>query len=254
VIRACLPLVTALACFAAQPRFENGKVETRAGAFEPLFHEIVAAASGPVWIAYSEPAAPGRHDMCSQDKRTAVMLEGSNSIVVLYRVEQHAVQRVQIATEDCAIDAGGLTVYWLENVPASQSVAMLASLVQVKGSAVTALALHADASAVTTLVRLAREYPEARVRKNALFWLAQVAQHRISEEEIQRAIASDPEADVKRAAVFALSRLPADEGVPKLIELAESNRNPVVRKQAMFWLGQSRDARALDFFARVLGK
>jgi len=27
-----------------------------------------------------------------------------------------------------------------------------------------------------------------------------------------------------------------------------------VRKQAMFWLGQSRDPRALDFFAEVLGK
>jgi hypothetical protein len=27
-----------------------------------------------------------------------------------------------------------------------------------------------------------------------------------------------------------------------------------VRKQAMFWLGQSRDPRALDFFAQVLAK
>jgi len=26
----------------------------------------------------------------------------------------------------------------------------------------------------------------------------------------------------------------------------------VVRKQAMFWLGQSRDPRAIDFFAEIL--
>jgi len=37
--------------------------------------------------------------------------------------------------------------------------------------------------------------------------------------------------------------LPKDEGVPKLIEIAQNNRNPAVRKQAMFWLGQSNDPR-----------
>jgi len=59
---------------------------------------------------------------------------------------------------------------------------------------------------------------------------------------------------VKERAVFALSQLPKDEGVPKLIDVARTNRNPVVRKQAIFWLGQSRDPRALDFFVEVLGR
>jgi len=40
--------------------------------------------------------------------------------------------------------------------------------------------------------------------------------------------------------------------VPKLIEVATSNRNAEVRKQAMFWLGQSNDPRALDFFEKLL--
>jgi hypothetical protein len=57
---------------------------------------------------------------------------------------------------------------------------------------------------------------------------------------------------VQKKAVFALSQLPKDEGVPKLIEVAETNRNVEVRKQAMFWLGQSNDPRALDFFEKVL--
>jgi hypothetical protein len=46
--------------------------------------------------------------------------------------------------------------------------------------------------------------------------------------------------------------MPQDEGVPKLIEVATTNRNPEVRKQAMFWLGQSNDPRALAFFEKVL--
>jgi HEAT repeat protein len=59
---------------------------------------------------------------------------------------------------------------------------------------------------------------------------------------------------VKKRAVFALSQLPKDEGVPLLISVARTNRNPVVRKQAMFWLGQSNDPRALEFFEQILGK
>lgn len=49
-----------------------------------------------------------------------------------------------------------------------------------------------------------------------------------------------------------MSQLPKDEGVPLLIKVARTNANPSVRKQAMFWLGQSRDPRAIDFFEEIL--
>jgi HEAT repeat protein len=52
--------------------------------------------------------------------------------------------------------------------------------------------------------------------------------------------------------VFALSQLPKDEGVPLLIKVARTNSNPAVRKQAMFWLAQSKDPRAVEFFAEIL--
>ena len=54
--------------------------------------------------------------------------------------------------------------------------------------------------------------------------------------------------------MFALSQMPKDEGVPRLIEVARSHRNAEVRKQAVFWLGQSNDPRALTFFEEVLKK
>ncbi len=57
---------------------------------------------------------------------------------------------------------------------------------------------------------------------------------------------------MKKKAVFALSQLPKDEGVPKLMDVARTNRNPEVRKQAMFWLGQSNDPRAVKFFEEIL--
>ena len=59
---------------------------------------------------------------------------------------------------------------------------------------------------------------------------------------------------MKKKAVFALSQLPKDEGVPMLIQVARTNRNAEVRKQAMFWLGQSKDPRAVQFFEEILAR
>ena len=60
--------------------------------------------------------------------------------------------------------------------------------------------------------------------------------------------------EVKMKAVFALTQMPKDDGVPMLIQVARAHTNPAVRKQAMFWLGQSKDPRALKFFEDVLTK
>ena len=64
----------------------------------------------------------------------------------------------------------------------------------------------------------------------------------------------DPDTEVKKKAVFALTQMSDGDGVPLLINVAKNNANPAVRKQAMFWLGQSKDPRALKFFEEVLMK
>jgi hypothetical protein len=117
--------------------------------------------------------------------------------------------------------------------------------------AVFALSRSKEKDAVAAIVRIAKEDQSPRVRGQALFWLGQKAS---SAEVISEAIEKDPDTEVKKKAVFALSQLPKDEGVPKLIQIARTNRNPAVRKQAMFWLAQSKDPRALDYFEQVLGK
>jgi HEAT repeat protein len=91
------------------------------------------------------------------------------------------------------------------------------------------------------------------VRGQALFWLAQKAGQRASATSVD-AIRNDPDTEVKKRAVFALSQLPKDDGVPKLIDVARTQKNPEVRKQAFFWLGQSQDPRALQFIEQVLAK
>jgi hypothetical protein len=118
--------------------------------------------------------------------------------------------------------------------------------------AVFALSQSKEPEALDTVVRVAHDDKSPRVRGQALFWLAQRAAHKTAETAIADAIAQDPETEVKKKAVFALTQMPAGEGVPMLIQVARSNPNASVRKQAMFWLGQSKDPRALAFIEEVL--
>ena len=118
--------------------------------------------------------------------------------------------------------------------------------------AVFALTQNKDPEAIRTVIEVARNDKVARVRGQALFWLAQRAGKQVAEAELQRAIDNDPETEVKKKAVFGLTQMPENEGIPLLIQVAKTNRNPAVRKQAMFWLGQSKDPRALSFFEEVL--
>ena len=117
--------------------------------------------------------------------------------------------------------------------------------------AVFALSESDVPEALDTIIQVARTDGDAGVRGQALFWLSQKAGHRAA-AAITRSIEEDPETEVKKKAVFALSELPVGEGVPLLIGVARANRNPAVREQAFFWLGQSEDSRALDFLAEVL--
>jgi hypothetical protein len=106
---------------------------------------------------------------------------------------------------------------------------------------------------IDTLIDLARNDASSGVRGQALFWLGQKAGEKAI-STLGHAVDADPDHDVRLKAVFAISQLPKDQSVPKLIELARTNRDPEVRKQAMFWLGQTGDARAVEFFEAVLRK
>jgi hypothetical protein len=208
-------------------------------------------------VAGERPAAGGPQPPAAS--QGPVKLEGPEWMVVMYRVVDRQVERVRTFSDDCALDAGGRTVHWLEAVPPAESVALLESLVgverdrksRVTSAALQAISAHAEPSAAGTIERLARSHPAPAVRGDALFWLAQLAGEKVA-GTITAAIENDPDTEVKRRAVFALSQLPKDEGVPLLIQVARKNTNAAVRKQAMFWLGQSKDPRAIDFFAEIL--
>jgi HEAT repeat protein len=65
---------------------------------------------------------------------------------------------------------------------------------------------------------------------------------------------ADPKSEVKKQAVFALSQHRGSESVGTLIEVARKNRDPDVRRTALFWLGQSNDPRAVSVFEEILSR
>ena len=211
--------------------------------------EPAANAAPAVREPAAKPAAPP----------ASVRLEGSERVVILFRIADRKVERIRMFSEDCELDAGGRAVHWLQDVRPAESIALLESLVapdaerknRVTNTAISAIAVHAEPGATSVLERLARAHASSSIRGEAIFWLGQKAGKK-AVGVISEAIEKDPETEVKKRAVFALSQLPKSEGVPLLIDVARKNQNPAVRKQAIFWLGQSRDPRALEFFTEIL--
>ena len=87
-----------------------------------------------------------------------------------------------------------------------------------------------------------------------MFWLGQAAGDAATAGLNNIVLDNSVDREVREQAVFALSQRPSDEGVPALISVARTNKDPELRKKALFWLGQSHDPRALDLFEELLTK
>ncbi len=89
-----------------------------------------------------------------------------------------------------------------------------------------------------------------QAREQALFWIGQ------SETPIASFVALYSELSsphLREQYTFALTqRRGDDQAVDKLIDIAKHDRDAEVRKQAMFWLGQSHSEKATKFFREVL--
>ena len=173
---------------------------------DATFRTLVAAQAEPGWIGYAVPVIAGDRSMCcggdgswmsdgivfnkgrwsgcGLEDRTAtgssaqtqaapatppapVHLEGPEQLMVLYRVEEKAVQKIRIFSPECELDAGGRTLQWLDGVKGSDSVALLATFVahdevkrdRLTDAAVGAIAMHRDQSADAALDRFAEPTP-----------------------------------------------------------------------------------------------
>lgn len=168
-----------------------------------------------------------------------------------------SVSRVRVYVGgDWPSDGSRITDLGTVSAPAAaRTLVALAGTERRAGQAIFA-AIIADSAVVwpDLLVIAKNTAAPTSTRKDAVFWLSQEAGDAATEGLSDLADDKDQDREVRDQAVFALSQLPADKGVPILIRLARSNKDPKVRRKALFWLGQSDDPRALALIEEILTK
>jgi hypothetical protein len=285
--------VLAAASAAAQPRTENGRITSQpaGSSLVGTVRTLAAAQSDVAWIGYSVPVVESERMMCCFDSGTTwingsmvrsdgsccggcrlepsastsmttrssqlpggvVKLEGSGQMTVLLRVNDKRIERVRVFSEDCALDAGGRPIIWLENVRPADSVAYLEGLVtgqtdrperdRLTEGTVSAIALHRDAAADAALERLVAPGQPERVRRSVPFWLGNSRGPR-GFAVLRRLVKEDASSDVRKKAVFGISQSSQPTAIDTLIETARTNDQTAVRGEAIFWLAQKAGQKA----------
>jgi hypothetical protein len=271
-----------------QGRIANAKTETRQVA-QPLAQEVsaIAARGGAAWIGYRLPMVAGPRQMCCydtvsdgatccgrcrleggggvtmntgdaiSDRRSGerVVLEPATEFVVIARVESGGVGRVRTFTPDCDIDAGGMTVVWLEGVKPEDSVAWLSGLVtgapetgerhdRVAKPAIAAISLTNAPAADRALEAFVSPQNAEWIRSDASFWIGS-ARGETGARLLARMMAQDPSDKVREKVTFALSVSKSPSAMATLVDAAHSDKSTRVRGQALFWLGQKAGQQAV---------
>jgi HEAT repeat protein len=89
------------------------------------------------------------------------------------------------------------------------------------------------------------------MRKKALFWAGQNAS---VIPELIPFYDKLTEREMKEQMIFVLSQRKSDAATDKLFDIAKNDRDPELRKKAIFWLGQSRDPRVQQFLLDIINK
>jgi HEAT repeat protein len=270
-----------------QPRIDNAKVETRnvAGTLAATIGAAEKKSAGAMWIGYSVQMIAGQRTICcgnysdggdvrcgkcelesghdhwnniSSKKdsggsagKTTVKLEGGQALTVLFRLQDHHVTRIKLASEDCVLDAGGLAFVWLTDVKAAESVAYLADYVKKENGekhstgneALTAIALHDGSEAEAALESFAAPGQLEELRKQTSFWLG-AARGKEGLNVLQRMAKKDPSTEVRAQVAFALSVSAEPAALDEMIRMAHEDESGHVRGQAIFWLAQKAGKRA----------
>jgi hypothetical protein len=271
-----LAAVAATGCWATgQPQLTGARLVERSAktGVQAAIQEIIKTDRGPAWIAFSAPVIPGEHHMCCYnfaritgnsvccgscrlnnrgndisffDHVGGCKATLASVFFVFMRFENGSIGQVRAFSADCAIDAPGSTVYWLQDVEPEQSIAYLESLLKREDSRgrgesdeiLSAIALHAGTQANAALERLVQPGQPSKVRGQAAFWIGSTrAGHGL--DVLLALIKSDQDREFLEQAIFAISQNEEHErAFNELIRLARQDPRHDVREHSLFWLAQ----------------
>jgi len=93
---------------------------------------------------------------------------------------------------------------------------------------------------------------DIELRKKALFWAGQSG---VAIPELSKLYDRMGDSEMKEQVIFVLSQRQSDRtAMDKLFDIAKNEKDPELRKKAIFWLGQSRDPRVQQFLLDLINR
>jgi len=251
-----------------QPPFQNAKVEPRNATSIDREVASVGAGPDPVWIGWRVPMIDGDRQMCSfwnsndawfrglvmegtgdkpptQQPTGPARLEGGTGLVIFLRLLNGQVERLRSIGDDCPVDGGGRTVYWLNGITPAESLRYLQTFTQMDAlnidarrnlasSALSAIAYHRDPGADAILDKLADAVGDSNLRSSALRSLAAYrGQHGF--DKVKAALATERESSRRVSLVSALGQTRQPGTAETLLNLARTETDPKVRAEAVYY-------------------
>ncbi len=123
---------------------------------------------------------------------------------------------------------------------------------ELKDKIIFSMSQQKDAASQKWLVDLVSNESESiENRKKALFWAGQTG---TSMQQLTGLYSRMDEREMKDQMIFVFSQRQERVAIDKLMDIAKNDKDRDARKKAMFWLGQSHDARVSAFLTDMLNR
>jgi HEAT repeat protein len=183
----------------------------------------------------------------------------------LFALSQHKSGRGNAILRDFAMRDGtsdelrGQAIFWLGQRSSTENTEFLRTLYsrlnneELKDKVLFSLSQRRGAGNEKWLMDVAVNPKESiELRKKALFWAGQSG---VGVEAIAPMYSQLTDREMKEQVIFVLSqRHNSPAAIDKLIDIAKTDKDPELRKKAIFWLGQSRDPRVQQFLLDIINK
>jgi len=277
VLTVALLIATTALWAGPMPSIDNADLTTQSvnGNLKSTLNDIVNRTDDVVWIGYSVPMVPGvevccgdyreRHCLCRLERENNTYqnhhgedekdLYVARDMYVLFRAEDREIERIRSYSENCDLDAGGVSMVWLTDVSPAQSIALLKEFAlttqgsrkqreRIRDHAVSALAMHNDPSVLDVLEEFVDADQPSELREKSVFWIGSRGGDR-AVRILDNLLRNDDDSDVREKAIFALTLPEEPEAVDAIIRAARSDRSSDVRSNALFWLSNKAGERAV---------
>ncbi|MGH7694556.1 MAG: HEAT repeat domain-containing protein [Gemmatimonadaceae bacterium] len=173
--------------------------------------------------------------------------------------EGNAALRDLAGSENTPEEIRSESIFWLGQKNSTENGTFLRELFKrvrshdLKDKIIFSLSQQRGTGSEQWLIDIAMDQSETiEIRKQALFWAAQ--NKGVPFERLAQMYDRTSDSEIKEQLIFGFSQRNSREAVDKLMSIARADRDKEMRKKAIFWLGQSRDPRVLDFLAELIGK